>query len=90
MNYIVKMLRKPEVAELAGDKVMIDFISGNYYMLKGTANDIWDMLNDGISSQSIAENLMNTYEVDADTCKKAVDKFLHEIMERGFIELVEE
>lgn len=87
MNFIVKVLRKPEVSELAGEKVMIDFESGKYYMLKGVANDIWDLLTDGITSQSIVNSLLKEYDVDSSTCLASVNDFLNALSERGFISL---
>lgn len=50
MEKKVKILKRPEVSELAGEKVMIDFESGKYFMLKGSANEIWEMLKDGIDT----------------------------------------
>lgn len=89
MDFMVKVLKKPEVSELAGEKVMIDFESGKYFMLKGVANDIWDLLDDGITAQEITDNLMKEYEVDAKTCRDSVVDFLHVLFDKGFISLSE-
>ena len=85
MELTVKILRKPEVSELAGEKVMIDFETGKYFMLKGVANDIWDMLDDGITARDITDNLMKEYDVDAKTCMDSVSEFLNVLFEKGFI-----
>jgi len=87
MELRVKILKKPEVSELAGEKVMIDFESGKYFMLKGVANDIWDTLEDGITIQTIANVLLKEYEVDAKTCLDSVAQFLNILEEKGFISL---
>jgi hypothetical protein len=85
MEWKVKVLKKPEVSELAGEKVMIDFDSGKYFLLKGAANDIWDLLADGITANEIADRLLKEYEVDSKTCLDSVTEFLHVLLDKGFI-----
>lgn len=87
MEAKVHILRQPEVTDLAGEKVMIDFEAGKYYILKGTANDIWDLLQEGIAVSAIAEALRSDYEVDEETCLNAVTEFLGTMEEKGFIRL---
>lgn len=36
----ITLIKPMDVTDLAGDKVMIDFETGKYYMLKGSAVDI--------------------------------------------------
>ena len=85
----VKIVKKPDVTDLVGEKVMIDFESGKYFMLTGTANDIWDMLGDGVELKSIVEALTNEYEVDSEECRESVLKFLNELVNIGFVSLEE-
>lgn len=86
-NYIIRVLKMPDVTDLAGEKVMIDFESGKYFMLTGSANDIWDMLSDGLTSDAIVNALLEIYEIDKPTCSAGVEKFLNELSEIGFIGL---
>lgn len=88
MDQKVKILKRPEVSELAGEKVMIDFESGKYFMLKGSANEIWEMLKDDISIREIVKGLMEIYEVEENVCLKSVQEFLNTLKENGFIDLV--
>ena len=88
MENKVKILKRPEVSELAGEKVMIDFESGKYFMLKGSANEIWEMLKDGISTKEIVTGLMEIYDVEESVCLKLVQEFLTTLKENGFIDLV--
>lgn len=85
MGLRVKIIKKPEVSILAGEKVMIDFESGKYFMLKGTANDIWDALEDGITAENITDQLMKEYDIDANTCLASVTEFLNVLQDKGFI-----
>ena len=84
-NYRIKILKKPDVTDLAGEKVMIDFESGKYFMLTGSANEIWDLLDEGTESESIVTDLMEIYEVESDVCREGVMKFLNELVDIGFI-----
>jgi hypothetical protein len=88
-NYRVKLLKKPDVTDLAGEKVMIDFESGKYFMLTGAANEIWDMLADGAESEGIVGELTGIYDVEPDVCRNGVLSFLNEIAGIGFISLEE-
>ena len=87
-NYKVSILKKPDVTDLAGEKVMIDFESGKYFMLTGSANDIWDLLNEGAESESIISALTEIYEVESCMCRDGVLGFLSELENIGFISLV--
>lgn len=85
---IVQLVKELDVTDLAGEKVMIDFETGKYFLLKGSANDIWDILSQnksGISVQKIIENLMNIYEVDYSTCESSVIAFLNHLLSIHFI-----
>ena len=43
MNEVVKLKKNINVTDLSGEKVMIDFESGKYFMIKGSGNDIYRM-----------------------------------------------
>ncbi len=87
-NYSINIIKMPDVTELAGEKVMIDFESGKYFMLTGSANDIWDMLQKDIkTSQEIVDGLLAQYDVATETCTEEVVSFLNKLMEIGFIKI---
>jgi chemotaxis protein CheY-P-specific phosphatase CheC len=87
MDYNIEIIRRPEVTDLAGEKVMIDFETGKYYMLKGVANDIWDLMENGITVTDITESLMKEYEVDQEICLKSVNEFFKSLVNIGFVKL---
>lgn len=84
---IVHLIKNLDVTDLSGEKVMIDFSTGKYFLLKGAANDIWDMLKDNITVKSIKDNLMEIYDVDEKTCLSSITEFLLAIEKNGFITL---
>lgn len=85
----IKILNKPHVSDLAGEKVMVDFESGKYYMLKGVANDIWDLLVDGVTVDEIVNTLLSEYDVTEEVCRNEVKKFLEQMVAYRFIQMEE-
>lgn len=86
----IKMGPKPQVADLCGEKVMVDFNKGKYFMLKGVGNDIWDLLEDNIKVETITKKLLEEYDVDRETCENSTLKFLQDLEDLGFIKGMEE
>jgi len=81
----VKLIKKLEVTDLDGEKVMIDFSSGKYFLLKGAANEIWDYIQDPIIVSDILQRLMNVYDVPEETCRESIFSFLTQLKNYSFI-----
>ena len=92
-NTVVHLIKQLDVTDLSGEKVMIDFSTGKYFLLKGAANEIWDMLTkDGAKETTIGaikENLLEIYDVDEETCLASITSFLNQMKENEFIEITE-
>lgn len=86
-NVKIKLKRKLDVTDLSGEKVMIDFESGKYFLLKGSANDIWNMIQDEeeITIQRIVQQLMKQYQVSESVCKDSVVAFIRNMEEYQFV-----
>ena len=84
-NEIVKLKKKLNVTDLSGEKVMIDFESGKYFMIKGSGNDIWDLIQQEIKVEDIIEKLLSEYDVSREECTKSVEEFLDKLKELDFI-----
>jgi len=82
---IISLKKQLNVTDLAGEKVMIDFESGKYFMIKGTGNDIWDMIQTEISVGDIIANLLKEYDVSEEECEKSVLAFLEHMEKLDFI-----
>jgi len=79
---------KRNVTELSGEKVMVDFQTGKYFMIKGIGNDIWDMLGDEkIKVSEIIRRILEDYEVDEATCEEQVLEFLGHLQGLGILEV---
>ena len=80
-NTIVHLVKHLDVTDLAGD-----FATGKYFLLKGSANEIWDMLDQDVTISEIRNSLMNIYDVDEPTCTASIHSFLQQMDQNGFIE----
>lgn len=86
-NTKVHLIKQLDVTDLSGEKVMIDFSTGKYFLLKGSANEIWDMLANDVTIAEIKDSLMKIYDVDEETCMASVQSFLQQMHQNGFVEL---
>ncbi|WP_035773435.1 lasso peptide biosynthesis PqqD family chaperone [Butyrivibrio sp. VCD2006] len=82
---IIKLKKNLNVTDLSGEKVMIDFESGKYFMIKGSGNDIWDLIQEEITVGDIIKKLLEEYDVSEEECEKSVDEFLTKLKEYEFI-----
>ncbi len=84
-NEKIKLKKTLNVTDLSGEKVMIDFDSGKYFMIKGTGNDIWDLIQEEITVDDIIKKLLSEYDVSEEECAKSVEEFLGKLKEYDFI-----
>jgi len=84
-NAVVKLITDINVTELAGEKVMIDFATGKYFMIKGVGNDIWDMIQTPVTYGEIVEKLLSEYDVSEEECNTSVANFLNKLTELNFV-----
>lgn len=85
-NAVIKMKKQLDVTDLAGEKVMVDFESGKYFLIKGVGNDIWDMLKEETTPARIIESLLAEYDVTPEECESSVMTFLEKMKDYKFIE----
>jgi hypothetical protein len=69
-----------------GDEVVVlDMQSGTYFSLRGSAVDIWELVERNTSSARIAELLEARYDVSAAELATAVEGFVDELAEAGLV-----
>ncbi len=85
-NTLIHLKKQISVTDLSGEKVMIDFDSGKYYMLKGVGNDIWDLIQSDITAGEIIDKLLSEYDVAEDVCSSSVFTFLTKLKDIEFID----
>lgn len=84
-NTKIVLKKKLNVTDLAGEKVMVDFDNGKYFLIKGVGNDIWEMLQNEITPNEIIEKLLAEYDVSREECEKSVMEFLEKMEGYNFI-----
>lgn len=84
-NSTIVLKKKLNVTDLSGEKVMVDFDNGKYFLIKGVGNDIWDMIQGEITPQEIIEKLLSEYDVSREECEKSVMEFLDKMESLDFI-----
>lgn len=81
----IVLKKKLEVTDLTGEKVMIDFASGKYFMIKGVGNDIWDCIQKETTPAEIIAKLLEEYDVTPEVCEAEVMGFLEKLKSYDFI-----
>jgi len=84
-NTKIVLKKKLNVTDLAGEKVMVDFDNGKYFLIKGVGNDIWEMIQSEITPNEIIEKLLSGYDVSREECEKSVMEFLDKMEGYNFI-----
>ena len=84
----IKIKKQLNVTDLSGEKVMVDFEQGKYFMIKGVGNDIWEMLADDVVVADIMDKLLQEYDVTVEQGEKEVLDFLTNLENFGIIEAV--
>ncbi|MBO4421059.1 MAG: PqqD family protein [Lachnospiraceae bacterium] len=84
-NTKIVLKKKLNVTDLAGEKVMVDFDNGKYFLIKGVGNDIWEMIQNEITPGEIIEKLLSEYDVSREECEKSVMEFLDKMESYNFI-----
>ena len=84
-NTIVRSKKKLDITILNGERVILDFTTGNYYVIKGVGSIILDMLEDEIRVNDIIEKLLIEYDVSREECEQSVIEFLQKLKEADFI-----
>ena len=84
-NTTICIKKNLNVTDLSGEKVMIDFETGKYFMIRGVGNDIWDMLQEETTPAEIVENLLKEYDVTPEECEKSVMEFLDKLEALAFL-----
>lgn len=89
---VIRLIKQLDVTDLSGEKVMIDFSTGKYFLLKGSANDIWDILvaakDSPVSIGDVKAKLLEIYDVDADVCLASIISFFEQMKKNEFIEIM--
>ena len=73
--------------ELGSEHVMLNLRDGTYYGLDEVGSAVWKLLQSPVTVAQICDAILDTYEVDADRCRRDVVRLLTELVERGLVEI---
>ena len=69
-----------------GDSIVLGDASGNHWIvLKGTAPDVWRLLNEPRTLDDLTLRLTERYQGDNDQIRSDVQQLLITLLEKGFI-----
>jgi hypothetical protein len=74
--------------EIDGEAVMLSIENGKYYGLDGVGTDIWNLVSEPRSIGAICTELLDRYDVDAETCRNEVIEFLEVLVADGSVSVV--
>ena len=73
--------------ELAGETVLLDLASENYFGLNAMGSRIWQLLKEGQNKVGIVETLLLEYEAERDVLENDVNELLDRLDKAGLIEI---
>lgn len=65
--------------------LLLDLDTGHQHRLNRTAAEIWRLLTNAVSSETIANRLTDAYDVDAASAARDVDSILGELRDEGLV-----
>ncbi len=77
-------------SKIQDETVMVDIDQGQYFSLNGVGTDIWDLLEEEQSIDSIIKELLNKYDIDEETCREETVNFLNEMLKLKLIDVSNE
>ena len=73
--------------QLAGETVLLDLASENYFGLDAVGTRVWQLLNEGQGKTDMIKTLLLEYEVEQEVLEKDVSALLNRLDEAGLIEI---
>jgi Coenzyme PQQ synthesis protein D (PqqD) len=73
--------------EVAGETVLLDLKSENYFGLDKVGTRVWQLIEETGDLQQIFDQLLQEYEVDGETLEDDLDELLGKIARKGLIQL---
>ena len=72
-------------AHLAGEAVLLDMETKQYYRLNETAAHVWKGLERGLDREALLDDLVASFEVDRDTAGSELDRLMAELATRRLV-----
>lgn len=73
-------------SEIEDSFVILNIDGGDYVSFNQSAKDIWNSLENPVSQNEVASQLMAKYDVDQQTCRQSVQTTFGELVKQGLIQ----
>lgn len=73
--------------ELAGETVLLDLNSENYFGLDAVGTRVWQLLNDGQDESGMIDILLDEYEVEREVLERDLAELLDRLNAAGLIKI---
>lgn len=64
---------------VAGEALLLDTISGNYFSMNPVATRIWEKLAAGETPERVAASIAETYSISLETAREDIEELLTEM-----------
>jgi gamma-glutamyltranspeptidase len=75
---------------IPGETVILNTRSGMYHNMEAVGSRVWELIQEPRMVDSVHATLLEEYDVDPDTCKEDLLKFLQDLAAEGLIEVRDE
>jgi hypothetical protein len=72
-------------SELDGEVVILDPVAGAYYSLDQVGATVWNAMQSPISVGALKAVILDTYEVEPETCDRDLQELLQDLHGKGLI-----
>jgi hypothetical protein len=73
---------------LGEETVMMDLENGDYLGLNSVGTDIWNLLQQPISLETLLQKLKEVYDVSEEQLNTEVDSFLQKMQEQNMLQVI--
>ena len=83
----IKISKDVLTQELAGETVLLDLASENYFGLDEVGTRVWQLLKKGEEGAVLIDTLLCEYEVEREVLEKDISDLLERLSEAGLVEI---
>jgi hypothetical protein len=80
---------EPVATAIDGNAVVLSVRAGSYFDFNAVGAEIWNLLSESRRVGELIELLSRSYDVDITTATRDVTSFLHSLVERRLLRVVE-
>lgn len=87
---VVVATREQVSCDLAGEAVILNLGSGEYFGLDPVGARVWSLIQEPRSVREVRDSLLEEYDVEPDVCERDILELLKQMAAEGLIEVKDE